>query len=40
MNKLTLDVEKLMVDSFEAGRADKACPTASATSPMAGPSPD
>lgn len=31
MNKLTLDVEKLTVDSFETGRADRACPTASAT---------
>lgn len=30
MNKLTLDVEKLTVDSFEAGMADQDCPTASA----------
>lgn len=37
MNKLTLDVEALAVDSFETGPADKDCPTASAgatTSPL------
>ena len=30
MNKLTLDAEKLTVDSFEAGLADLDCPAASA----------
>jgi hypothetical protein len=38
MDKLTLDVEKLAVDSFDAGRADQECPAASAgggtTSPV------
>ncbi len=40
MKKLTLDVEKLAVDSFETGRADEGCPTASAggaTTPTARP---
>jgi hypothetical protein len=31
MNKLTLDVETLKVDSLETGAANQACPTASAT---------
>lgn len=43
MNKLTLDVEKLAVDSFDAGRAGQDCPTASAggttTSPVDAPRP-
>lgn len=30
MNKLTLDAEKLTVDSFEAGLPDEFCPAASA----------
>jgi hypothetical protein len=30
MNKLTLDPEKLTIDSFEAGLADQDCPGASA----------
>jgi hypothetical protein len=30
MKKLTLDVEKLLVDSFETGLAKQDCPTASA----------
>ena len=30
MNKLTLDVEKLTIDSFVAGQGVQDCPTASA----------
>jgi hypothetical protein len=30
MNRLTLDVETLAVDSFDTGLADQDCPTASA----------
>jgi hypothetical protein len=38
MNKLTLDIEKLSVDSFEAGMAaDEDCPGASATASEARP---
>lgn len=42
MQKLTLDVEKLTVDSFKIGVAGKDCPTASAgdaTTSMARPCP-
>ena len=31
MKNLTLDMEKLSVDSFEAGPPDQDCPAASAT---------
>lgn len=37
MNKLTLDVENIAVDSFETGLpARRDCPTASATATVAG----